>query len=67
MLGFEKDYVLKEPLSVDFGEVRNHSTAVTIPAGAHVKQTFYKDGVSFVTVYGSARQKELEGAGKLEK
>lgn len=47
--GFSQDYVLKEPLVVQFdGSV----APVTLPPGTRVRRTFYKPPVAFIEVTG---------------
>lgn len=60
MLGIEKDYILREPITVHFGE---NTPPVTIPAGTRVKRTFLKSDVAFVQLYGTASNQQLETAG----
>lgn len=61
MLGVEKDYVLREPITVTFGDWSNER--VTIPAGTQVKQTFFKENVAFIAVYGTADRGQLRRSG----
>lgn len=60
MLGLEQDYVLREPLEMQFAD---HATATTLPAGTRVKRTFIKDDVAFIVVSGTTSRNDLERAG----
>jgi outer membrane lipopolysaccharide assembly protein LptE/RlpB len=48
--GFSQDYVLKEPLEVQF---EGSEQSVVLPAGTHVRRTFYKPPVAFIEVQGT--------------
>jgi hypothetical protein len=63
VLGVEKDYVLREPITVRFAD---GAEPVTIPAGARVKQRWFKDDVAAVEIYGSASRTQLNRSGELQ-
>ena len=47
---FSQDYVLKKPLEVRF---EGSDQPVVLPAGTHVRRTFYKPPVAFIEVKGA--------------
>jgi hypothetical protein len=61
LLGFEQDYVLREPIKVQFAD---QGERVTVPAGTRVTRTFTKTGVAFVQVYGTTDRQELDASGE---